>query len=107
MKSPFALLLLNLLAVVWCTAGYAKELPNFVFIMTDDQGYDLQSDPGETKDVAPNHPEVVQELEVAIEAFQKDLDKHSLVAPFDAGQAAYKRSKEEKPSKKKSNRKRS
>jgi hypothetical protein len=56
---------------------------------------------GETKDVAAEYPEVVQELEAAIEAFQKDLDKHSLEAPFDAGQAAYKASKQKKPSKKK------
>jgi len=63
--------------------------------------YDLQSDLGETKDVAAEYPEVVQELEAAIEAFQKDLDKHSLEAPFDAGQAAYKASKQKKPSKKK------
>jgi arylsulfatase A len=69
--------------------------------------YDLQSDPGETKDVAADHPEVLQELQGAIEAFQKDLDEHSLEAPFDAGQAAYKKGKEEKPSRKKTKRKRS
>ncbi|MEE1551394.1 MAG: hypothetical protein V1244_07190, partial [Nitrospinaceae bacterium] len=62
--------------------------------------YDLQSDLGETKDVTAEYPEVVKELEGAIEAFQKDLDKHSLEAPFDAGQSAYKKIKEEKPSKK-------
>lgn len=28
-----------LAAVAVCTPGYAKELPNFIFIMTDDQGY--------------------------------------------------------------------
>jgi hypothetical protein len=39
MKSPFTLLLLSLLAFTWYNAGHAKELPNFVFIMTDDQGY--------------------------------------------------------------------
>ena len=39
MKSPLALLLLSLSAVAWCTAGFGRELPNFVFIMTDDQGY--------------------------------------------------------------------
>ena len=63
--------------------------------------YDLRSDVGETKDVAAEHPEVVHELEAAIEAFQKDLDEHSLEAPFDAGQANYLKTKEKKPSKKK------
>ena len=48
----------------------------------------------ETKDVATEYPEVVQELEAEIDAFQKDLDKHSLEAPFDAGQAAYLKTKE-------------
>ena len=66
--------------------------------------YDLQSDLGETKDVAADYPEVVQELEAAIEAFQKDLDEHSLEAPFDAGQVAYKEGKEAKPSRKKRDR---
>ena len=63
--------------------------------------YDLRSDVGETKDVATEYPEVVQELEAAIEAFQKDLDEHSLDAPFDAGQASYLKTKEKKSSKKK------
>jgi len=69
--------------------------------------YDLQSDIGETKDVAAEHPEVVQELEAAIEAFQKDLDQHSLEAPFDAGQAAYLKTREKKSSKKNREKKRS
>ena len=60
---------------------------------------------GETKDVATEYPEVVQELEAAIEAFQKDLDEHSLDAPFDAGQASYLKTKEKKSSKKKNIRK--
>ena len=62
--------------------------------------YDLRSDVGETKDVAAEYPEVVQELEAAIEAFQEDLDEHSLEAPFDAGQAAYLKTREKKSSKK-------
>ena len=67
--------------------------------------YDLRSDVGETKDVATEYPEVVQELEAAIEAFQKDLDEHSLDAPFDVGQASYLKTKEKKSSKKKNIRK--
>ena len=63
--------------------------------------YDLRSDVGETKDVATEYPHVVQDLQAAIEAFQKDLDAHSLEAPFDAGQVAYKERQEAKPSKKK------
>ena len=43
----------------------------------------------------------MQEFQAAIEAFQKDLDEHSLEAPFDAGQAAYKAGKEARPSSKK------
>ena len=39
MKVFFTLFLWSLSTVFWCTAGYAKDLPNFVFIMTDDQGY--------------------------------------------------------------------
>jgi len=66
--------------------------------------FDLQSDIGETKDVAAEYPEVVQELQGAIEAFQKDLDGHLLEAPFDAGQAAYKDGQEAKPSRKRRNR---
>ncbi|TWU32316.1 Arylsulfatase precursor [Novipirellula artificiosorum] len=68
--------------------------------------YDLQSEIGETKDVAAEHPEVVQELEAAIEAFQKDLDQHSLEAPFDAGQAAYLKTREKESSKKNREKKR-
>ena len=67
--------------------------------------YDLRSDIGETKDVSAEYPEVVQELQGAIEAFQKDLDEHSLEASFDAGQAAYRENKEAKPSKKKGEKK--
>ena len=37
MKSPLTLTVLSLSAVVWCTAGFAKTMPNSVFIMTDDQ----------------------------------------------------------------------
>jgi arylsulfatase A len=66
--------------------------------------FDLQSDIGETKDVAAEYPEVVQELQDAIEAFQKDLDEHSLEAPFDAGQAAYKEGQVAKPSRKRRDR---
>ena len=62
--------------------------------------YDLRSDIGETTDVADDNPEVVQELQCAIKAFQKDLDEHSLEAPLDAGQTAYKEGKEGKASKK-------
>ena len=32
-------LLFAVTAAVLCSVGYAKELPNFIFIMTDDQGY--------------------------------------------------------------------
>jgi len=67
--------------------------------------YDLQADLGETKDVAAEYPEVVQELEAAIGAFQKDLDEHSLEAPFDAGQAAFLKVKAQKPSKHKNKKK--
>ena len=63
--------------------------------------FDLQSDIGETKDVAAEYPEVVQELQGAIEDFQKDLSEHSLDAPYDAGQALYKETREGKRSKKK------
>jgi len=69
--------------------------------------FDLQSDIGETKDVAAEYPEVVQELQGAIEAFQEDLSEHSLDAPYDAGQALYKETREGKRSKKKRKRKRS
>ena len=63
--------------------------------------FDLQSDIGETKDVSAEYPEVVQELQGAIEAFEKDLSQHSLDAPYDAGQALYKETREGKRSKKK------
>ncbi len=36
MKPTLSVLLLILATVASCTAGYAGELPNFVFIMTDD-----------------------------------------------------------------------
>ena len=39
MKPTLTVLLLILATVSSRTAGYASELPNFVFIMTDDQGY--------------------------------------------------------------------
>jgi len=58
--------------------------------------YDLQSDIGETTDVASKYPEIVKELIAAIAAFQKDLDENSLKAPFDEGQAAYIKIKESK-----------
>ena len=38
MKSTL-FLLLGLAAIASCSTGHARELPNFVFIMTDDQGY--------------------------------------------------------------------
>jgi arylsulfatase A len=68
--------------------------------------YDLRSDIGETKNVATEYPEVVQELKRAIEEFQKDLDENSLEAPHDAGQEAYIAGKNKgKASKKKSKKK--
>ena len=63
--------------------------------------YDLRSDIGETKNVAAQYPEVVQELKLAIQTFQKDLDENSLEAPFDEGQAAYKSGKDKASKKKK------
>ena len=63
--------------------------------------YDLRSDVGEAKDVAAEYPEVVRELQAAIEAFQEDLDHHSLEAPFDTGQAAYKKGRQATASRKK------
>lgn len=64
--------------------------------------YDLKADLGETKDVSAQYPEVVRQLEAAIAAFQQDLDEHRLESPFDAGQAAYLKIKEEKAAKKRS-----
>lgn len=66
--------------------------------------YDLNADIGETKDVADEYPEIVQELQSEMERFQKDLDEHSLEVPFDEGQAAYK-GEDKKSSKKSKNRK--
>jgi arylsulfatase A len=66
------------------------------------QLYDLRADVGETTNLADKHPEVVQELSRAIEAFQKDLDENSLEAPHDAGQEAFlKTKKKKKPEKSK------
>ena len=68
--------------------------------------YDLRSDIGETKNVADEHPGVVKELKRAIELFQKDLEEHSLEAPFDEGQAAYLKTKnKDKSSKEKRDKK--
>ena len=39
MKPTLTVLLLILATFASCTVGYARELPSFVFIMTDDQGY--------------------------------------------------------------------
>lgn len=51
--------------------------------------YDMHADIGETTNVADKYPEVLQELQKAMEAFQKDIDENSMEAPFDEGQAAY------------------
>ncbi len=68
--------------------------------------YDVRSDIGETKNVADEHPRVVKELKRAIELFQKDLEEHSLEAPFDEGQAAYLKTKnKDKSSKEKRDKK--
>jgi arylsulfatase A-like enzyme len=65
--------------------------------------YDLRADIGETKNIADQHPEIVQELSRAIEAFQNDLDEHSLKAPHDVGQEAFLKTKNKKPNKKDGN----
>ena len=51
--------------------------------------------------VITEYPEVVQELQGAIEAFQKDLNEHLLDAPYDAGHPHYKETRGGKRSKKK------
>ncbi|MDD7986578.1 sulfatase [Lentisphaera marina] len=63
--------------------------------------YDMHADIGETKNVADKYPEVLQELQKAMEVFQKDIDENSMEAPFDEGQAAYVeiKNKKEKSSK--------
>lgn len=40
MKFLFAMLVLNLLAVAWCTLVSAREQPNFVIVLADDVGWD-------------------------------------------------------------------
>ena len=40
MQLSLTLMLLTLSAVSSCGTGYAMDLPNFVFIMTDDQRFD-------------------------------------------------------------------
>ena len=68
--------------------------------------YDLRSDIGETKDVSADYPEVVEMLTREIKRFQEDLDTHSLDAPIDEGNAAYKAAQEkEKGAKKKAKKK--
>jgi arylsulfatase A-like enzyme len=39
--------------------------------------YNVASDPGETTDVSAAHPEVVQRLRLAAEAFEKELSANS------------------------------
>jgi arylsulfatase A-like enzyme len=39
--------------------------------------YNVASDPGETTDVSAAHPEIVQRLRTAAEAFEKELAAHS------------------------------
>ncbi len=98
----------NIFPVMQCLPGvkspnpyiyYAQNTPkingarNDRFKLMDGKSpalYDLRADIGETINVAAEHPEIVQELQRAIELFQKDLDENSLEAPYDAGQAAYK-----------------
>jgi arylsulfatase A len=63
--------------------------------------YDLRADIGETSNIADQHPEIVQKLARAIEVFQKDLDEHSLEAPYDAGQEAFLKTRKRKPGKNK------
>lgn len=75
----------------------------FKYTTRDSALYDMHIDISETKNVAADYPEVVQELQKALEAFQKDIDENSMEAPFDAGQAAYVelKNKKDKSSKKK------
>jgi N-sulfoglucosamine sulfohydrolase len=40
MKFLFAMLVLNLLTVAWCTLVSAREQPNFVIVLADDVGWD-------------------------------------------------------------------
>lgn len=113
----------NIFPVMQCLPGvksphaylyYAKNTPKVVaarnhrFKLADGKEpalYDLRADIGETINIAAEHPEVVQQLQRAIELFQKDLDENSLEAPYDAGQAAYKGEQNEKSSKKKNKKK--
>lgn len=54
MQLSLNLILLTMSAVASCGTGYARDLGNFVFIMTDDQGFDDLGCYGHQKINTPN-----------------------------------------------------
>ena len=49
----------------WIKWSYYQSKPNGVY-----QLYDLESDPGEKKNVASQHPEIVKELQALLDSYR-------------------------------------
>lgn len=73
----------------------------FKYLKKGKELYDLQNDISESKNVAENYPEVVKELQKAMDRLQKDLDTNYLEPPVNTGvkQGSGKKKKDKKQKK--------